>query len=208
MPNTRIALLAAAQSSFAAQGFTGTSIRALTSSVGIKESSFYNHFPSKQALLVAVMKQAEERLSAVADAFQISIDDPIAAAPTYANITLENLEHIAQGFLDMWLEDPDFIAAQRILTIEQYRTPQAGELLRKLMIERPLAFQTTLFTKLINEKLFRPVDPAALALAFWGPILTILISSDSPEHKPRAQQQLHLHLQHFHATYVLDEHKH
>jgi AcrR family transcriptional regulator len=46
---TRAKLLDAALQAFARRGFAGASIRAITRAVGVRESAFYAHFPSKQA---------------------------------------------------------------------------------------------------------------------------------------------------------------
>jgi AcrR family transcriptional regulator len=46
---TRAKLLDAALDAFARHGFAGASIRAITREVGVRESAFYAHFPSKQA---------------------------------------------------------------------------------------------------------------------------------------------------------------
>jgi AcrR family transcriptional regulator len=46
---TRSALLDSALEAFAAKGFAGASIREITRVVGVRESAFYAHFPSKRA---------------------------------------------------------------------------------------------------------------------------------------------------------------
>lgn len=207
MSPTRTALVFAAQQSFATRGFTGTSIRKLSAAVGIKESSFYNHFPSKQALLDAVLEKAEKSLLDVARKFQIPINNAAAAAPIFESISLEHLEDTALGFLDMWVNDPDFVAARRLLTIEQYHTAKAGKMLRSLTIDRPVGFQSELFALLIAQGAIRSVDPTTLALAFWGPIFTILHATDAPSELNHAISQLKSHLQHFRDTYVLTDHQ-
>ena len=90
-----------------------------------------------------------------------------------------------------------------MLTLEQYRTPEAARLLRELTVERPLAFQAAVFAELIRKGRFRPADPEALALAFWGPILAILAAAEEPGREPEAQRLLDLHLEHFRATHVV-----
>ena len=69
--DTRSALLDVAQERFAIDGFAGTSVRDLATAVGIKESSVYNHFASKQAVLDALLARIDERLVAVARRFVI-----------------------------------------------------------------------------------------------------------------------------------------
>lgn len=163
----------AAQEAFAARGFAGASIRDLAAAAGIKESSLYNHFTGKQALLDAVMDRAQERLAAVAESFHVPFDDPSLATEAYATIDADRLEVMAAAYLRTWLTDPGVVAARRVLTLEQYRTPQAGCRLRRLTVEAPLAFQAELFGALMDRGLFRPAPPQAVALAFWGPILAI-----------------------------------
>ncbi len=199
--DTRSDLLDAAQDLFATEGFTGTSIRGIASRVGIKESSVYNHFPSKQAVLDAVLARAGERLAGVAWGFGTCAEDPQGAAGADAAIILGQLESAAAGYLDLWLHDPGFVAARRVLTLEQYRTPEAGRLLRELTIERPLSCQAALFADLTSRGIFRPADPQAVALAFWGPILAILTAADAPDGESLARERLRAHLGHFRQTY-------
>ena len=51
-------LLSAARAEFAAKGFAGASIRGITSLLGMRESSFYAHFPSKQAAYDELFREA------------------------------------------------------------------------------------------------------------------------------------------------------
>ncbi len=200
--DTRTQLLNAAQARFASQGFVGTSIRELAADVGIKESSVYNHFSSKQDLLDEVLARADARLAGVGERFHIPLDDAEAAAPAYVGISADRLEEIASGFLELWLHDPDFVAVRRLLTIEQYRTPGAGQRLRAMLVEGPLDFQTVIFTELIDRGEFLPADPEAVALAFWGPILAILDVADAPGGEPEARRLVRVHLEHFGRTHV------
>lgn len=45
---------------FAEKGFHATSMREIARAVGIKESSLYNHFPGKNAILEAILRYYEE----------------------------------------------------------------------------------------------------------------------------------------------------
>ena len=63
---TRERLLDAALARFSREGWGGTSIRDLARDVGIRESSVYKHFASKQAIFDALLERADARLAAVA----------------------------------------------------------------------------------------------------------------------------------------------
>lgn len=112
-------------------------------------------------------------------------------------ITLGQLGTVAAGFLDARLHDPGAVAARRIPTLRQYRTPETARLLRKLTVERPLAFQTAVFAGLIRRGKFRPTDPEALVSAFWGLILAILVTAGKLGREPEARRLLGLRLEYF-----------
>src|SRR5438132_12693980 len=54
--DTRQDILDAALDLFAQDGFFGTSMREIAREVGVRESALYHHFPSKEAILEALMQ--------------------------------------------------------------------------------------------------------------------------------------------------------
>ena len=64
--HTREALLDAALDGFSCNGFRGTSIRDLADAVGIRESSVYTYFDSKQAIFDALVARADEGMAGLA----------------------------------------------------------------------------------------------------------------------------------------------
>ncbi len=60
--NTKDDLRNHARRLFAEHGYEGVSMRDIAGSVGIRQSAIYNHFPSKQHLLVDLMVSHMERL--------------------------------------------------------------------------------------------------------------------------------------------------
>ncbi len=57
---TRDAILDAARDLFFEEGLHRTSMRSLANRVGLAQSSLYNHFPTKEALVIAVMERSFE----------------------------------------------------------------------------------------------------------------------------------------------------
>lgn len=64
----RQAVLDTAAAMFAAKGYAGTSIRSITTSVGMFPGSIYCHFKSKEDLLLAVYREGVARFEAAIDA--------------------------------------------------------------------------------------------------------------------------------------------
>lgn len=89
---TRRRLLDAALDAFARHGFAGASIRAITRAVGVRESAFYAHFPSKQAVW-------EELFAAAGPAAVARISEQLGeGAPD------EVLGRLAAAIVDTWSE--------------------------------------------------------------------------------------------------------
>ena len=63
----RQAVLDTAAAMFAAKGYAGTSIRSITTSVGMFPGSIYCHFKSKEDLLLAVYREGVARFEAAID---------------------------------------------------------------------------------------------------------------------------------------------
>lgn len=61
-PDTRAALREHARRLFARHGYEGVSMRDIAGALGIRQSAIYNHFPSKQHLLLDLMVSHMERL--------------------------------------------------------------------------------------------------------------------------------------------------
>ncbi|MEN0083557.1 MAG: TetR/AcrR family transcriptional regulator [Leifsonia sp.] len=97
----RAALLEAAAGLFAERGFNGVSLEELGAAVGVSGPAVYRHFPSKQAVLEALLVGVSERLLAGGEA--------VEAAAADAGSGLRSLI----GFhIDFALGEPDTIRVQ------------------------------------------------------------------------------------------------
>lgn len=99
--NRRDALMESAARLFAARGFAAVSTAELGEAVGMSGPALYKHFPSKDALLAEILRDASERLLAGCRA--------ILAEGARPDITLERL---VRFHLDFATSDPDVIRIQ------------------------------------------------------------------------------------------------
>ncbi len=97
----RTALLAQAATLFATRGFDGVSIEDLGSSVGISGPAVYRHFPSKQAVLAALLVGVSEGL--------LDGGRGVVAA---ARDDDDALRELVRFHVDFALRDPDVIRVQ------------------------------------------------------------------------------------------------
>ena len=91
-PDTRAAILVAARSRFADQGFAGTTIRAVAADAGVDGALVHHYFGSKDELFVAAMR--------------LPVDPREVLAPAVAGGVDGAGERFLTAFLSVW-EDPD-----------------------------------------------------------------------------------------------------
>ena len=97
----RDALLSSAAQLFASRGFDGVSIEDLGSSVGVSGPAVYRHFPSKQAVLAALLVGVSDGLLVGGRAVVEAADDDEVA-----------LQSLVRFHVDFALRDPDVIRVQ------------------------------------------------------------------------------------------------
>lgn len=198
--STRDALLDAALDRFSSHGFGGTSIRDLARDVGIRESSVYKHFPSKQAIFDSTIDRADDAFTALSDAMGVNATDPIAARAAYEEISTESLEQLAVAMLDAVAAEPRIRKLIAMLSIEQYRDAEANRKLRSYLLDTPIAFQTAVFTHLRTTGALRTgIEPSDAARAFWAPIACLLLTAQFDEAAHTAVRQ---HVRHFSRTHM------
>src|SRR4051794_17590678 len=98
----RAALRAAAARLFARRGFDGVSLEDLGSAAGISGPAVYRHFPSKQAVLAALLVEASERL----------LVGGRAVVDTAADDAERALGSLIRFHVDFATTDPDVIRVQ------------------------------------------------------------------------------------------------
>lgn len=158
-PPTRERIFAAAVALFARDGFPGVSIRTITRAVGIRESSFYNHFASKEALLEAIFTYYREQVARALP--------PVEQLPRLLD-GADPKAFLARGnelFLT-YLAAPLTRQIWQILFLEQGHNEAARVLIEQELLERPLAFTEAVFELFAARGLLRPLAPRLLAAQY------------------------------------------
>lgn len=106
---TKDALRDHARALFARHGYEGVSMRDIAGSVGIRQSAIYNHFPSKQHLLVDLMVGHMERLL-----------DAMRSAVAPRGSPAEQLEAFARFHVSYHIDQPEdvFLAYMELRSLE------------------------------------------------------------------------------------------
>ena len=154
MSDTREKILSVSLELFSRQGSEAVSIRDICARVGIRESSVYYHFTSKQAIFDELLARFESRAAEMMARLESALDE--GARPDAAG-----LMSVCGHFFDGYLMEPFCNGVLRLLTIEQFSSLKARSLYRRWMFDEPLAYQTRLFAALTNR-----ADASYLAVKF------------------------------------------
>jgi AcrR family transcriptional regulator len=175
-------LLSAAARLFSERGFAGTSMRDIAAAVGMLSGSIYYHFPSKQALLMAVH---EESVRHTVQAVEAALKGP-------AGDPWDRLGAVCEAHLTTLLSDSPY---SRLVSPDFARTLPPK--LQKTIIAQRDRYET-MFAGAIDElPLPRGVQRRYLRLALLGSLNWALIwyrpGGDSPAVIARNMVNLYRH---------------
>jgi AcrR family transcriptional regulator len=136
---------------FSERGFNGVSVRDITGAVGIKESSLYNHFASKDALISAIYETFRERLlsrTVTAETVDLMLDSTPAA---------EYFKTVFALYAQTMTE-PFAVMVWRILVSEQFHDPRANKLYNEDIGKKLQADTALVLSRMIARSLIKDVD--------------------------------------------------
>lgn len=156
---TKEKLFDAAVDLFSSRGFSGVSIRDVTGAVGIKESSFYNHFKSKDELIEAIFSYYRTQFTQTLPPIE-RIETILSSMPPD-----EFLREGNRRFMQR-VSSPQIRKIWRILFSEQYRDQRARDIILQEMIRLPVDYAEKVFAAMLRLGLIRPLDPKLLAAEY------------------------------------------
>lgn len=145
---------------FSKYGYDGVSIRRIAREVGIKESSIYNHYKSKESILDAILEYYISKMT--------SDEIPLSKAS-------ENLDFGIDFFYKAGLElyksklcEPQMMEITRIILVEAYHNEKIRNFVKNAMIAGPINGWIELFDLMKSKGLIRKdCDSKQLAESFF-----------------------------------------
>lgn len=202
MMDTRQRILREALRLFSQRGYDAVSVEQIAEAVGIKAPSLYKHYKGKQDIFDAVFAETARRYDAFTDSISVHLGNTAEDLDTLRCLNAEDLVRKVRSLVAYSLHD-DFISQfRRMMTIEQFRSPQLSALYSERYVAQIQRYHTGLFTRMISLGVLRDEDPQLLALIYDAPILLMLGECDRhPEMEEEAMRQLEAHVRLFYRTY-------
>jgi len=152
---------------FAAKGFDAVSVREIGRNVGIRESSIYNHYPSKNAILDDIFQYFEKEL--------IKMRPLEARNPEKINeLTPDVFRERVNRTLNI-LKTPKMAKIFQISSSEQFRDERAKKIILHTLIKEPQQFTEKVLEKMVENKTIKPVNPKILSVEFQYPLFSLFL---------------------------------
>ena len=198
---TKEKIAQAALDLFSVRGYEAVSIRDIAGAVGIKESSIYNHFKSKQAIFDALVEENARRTEAVLTPHHLAGRPGPELAEMDFMRDPEALAVLTGDLFLRFITDDGLRKFRQMLTLEQYRNAAARQAYRDIFIEAPIRFQTALFAQMMERGIFHQGDPAAAAAQFYGPVFLLFSRYDGGAEEELVRRALRDHVLQFARVY-------
>lgn len=147
---TKEKILDTALELFSRQGYDGASVRDIARAVGIRESSLYNHFPSKRALFDGIVdfcvQQAELYFRGSGLPFDQGDDTSL-----YQGIPAERLHALIERTFRYFFDDPWNARFRRLLLLSQFTEPRCRDIYRQLYRDKCVQVQAFIFSALMDR---------------------------------------------------------
>ena len=196
--DTKQKILDKALELFSARGYDCVSVGQIAAAVGIKAPSLYNHFPSKQAIFDAIVEATAAQYEADTDKIDIHVQNAGQDVLVFTEITADRLYDKVRQIFEYSLHNAAISRFRRMMTIEQFRSPELAALYSRRYVERVLRYHAGIFRALIASGEIRQEDPDALALQYVAPVLTLIgVCDRQPEREGECLEKLRQHVELF-----------
>lgn len=187
---------------FSKRGYDAISVEQIASAVGIKAPSLYKHYKSKKDIFDAIFEDTAKRYEEFIQTISIPVTDSKQDVVVFENITAEDLVQKVKSLIEYSLHDENISKFRKMMTIEQFRSPELSKLYSDRYVNQIQNYHTDLFTKMIEAGVLKKEDPCILAMVYDAPILVMLSECDRhPEKEEECIKKLEDHVRLFYRTY-------
>lgn len=193
--DTKQKILDKALALFSSRGYDAVSVGEIAQAVGIKAPSLYNYFPSKQAIFDALVESVAAQYTRDTDQISIHVQNAPQDIPVSTAITEDALYEKVRQIFEYSLHNETIRRFRRMMTIEQFRSPELAALYSRRYVGRVLDYHAGIFRALIAAGEICPEDPDTLAMLYVAPVVTLLgVCDRQPEREAECLKRLRKHV--------------
>lgn len=196
--DTKKKILEKALELFSLRGYDSVSVGEIARAVGIKAPSLYNHYPSKQSIFDAIVEDISAQYEKFTNEIHIHMQNSKMDTELFCGISEDTLiQKVRQIFLYS-LHCDAISRFRRMMTIEQFRSPELSDLYSERYVKRFIAYHAGIFKGLIAAGEIKSENPDTLAMMYASPIMTLLgVCDRQPEKEAKCLEKLDAHIRLF-----------
>jgi AcrR family transcriptional regulator len=188
---TKVKIKSAALDLFSRYGFAGSSVRHIAKEVGIRESAIYNHFSSKEKILIEILDEYSSKntgINLLTEELLSELDNP-----------RKFLSIFSEKLLNHWNSEYER-KILRLLVFEEFRkNSDPDNSLKKLMFSMQELW-VIIFNEMKKLKIIKNIDSEVLSNEFVANLFFIRIeflSGDDSHKIKKANKKLQEHINFF-----------
>ena len=184
---------------FSKKGYDSVSLREIAEEVGIKKSSIYSHYPSKEAILMDIFNHFTKSFEIDSEEIQLSEDNPLLENP-------ELFYHKGSEAIKNMLFQEQNLKIWKLILIQMHHNETIRTFFQNDILVKPLIFWEGLFTILKEKKIIRnDSNPKLLAKQYYSfPIYLLLEMCANYDDIPQESLEKFFDEREEHAKFLFD----
>ena len=179
MKSTKDRILKTALNLFAQRGFDAVSMRDIAGELGITAGALYRHYAGKQDIFQSILRRMEEFDRKNAVQCSLPQEGYTENPDSYQDIGHAELMEFTLCMFRHWTENEFASAFRRLLTLEQYRSPEMNALYQQYFGSGVLHYLEDLFRTNGSK------DPETDAYRFYAPFYLLMNQYDTAGRKKK-----------------------
>ncbi|MCR4724158.1 MAG: TetR/AcrR family transcriptional regulator [Clostridia bacterium] len=180
MADTREKILNAALQLFARDGYEAVSVSGIASALGITKGALYRHYQNKRDIFDSIVRRMEERDRQQSAEHGVPEGTAEEMPSAYEAADPQNILAFSKAMFRYWTEDEFASNFRKMLTLEQFRSPEMGRLYQQYLVSGPVGYMADLFAA---QNMPRPKE---LAVRFYAQMFLLYSVYDGTENKKAA----------------------
>lgn len=159
---------------FSENGYPGTAMSDIAKKIGLTKAALYKHYASKQEIFDAIVESTAAQYEQYAEQINIHVQDAKRDFLVFTEISADALAEKVRHIFLYSLHDEAISRFRRMMTIEQFRSPELSRLYSQRYVERMVVYHAGIFRRLMEAGKIKKESPETLAMLYVAPLITLL----------------------------------
>ena len=198
MSDTKENIVTTALSLFAQNGYEAVSVSMIAGELGVTKGALYKHYKNKRDIFNSIVERMYQLDTERAKKYCVPQGTLDEMSEEYKNTEFNNIVQFALAQFDFWTTDVFASNFRKMLTLEQYKTPEMNTLYQDCIVSGPIKYLENLFSEMIKKGILKKIDANQLAIEFYAPFFLLISTSDEFKNNDlNAKNKLTTHIQRF-----------